>query len=131
MADDGYSQQLMRDNSLLPNFKVKVPQSSEQSHKTLLNYFKNALKLKSKAQVHLMGIQNPTDIFIPYPVVGRLKDIKSGLILYRIEPVDSVLSETSSEDIDEVSQQDDLTYEYREHYGLLGGDLDDDEDEEV
>ena len=77
-----------------------------------------------------MGIQNPTDIFIPYPVVGRLKDIKSGLILYRIEPVDSVMSETSSEDFDDVSQ-DDLTNEYKEHFGLLGGDLDDDEDEDV
>jgi hypothetical protein len=89
----------MRDYSLMPNFKILVPTDSHLTHKTIMNYFKNSLRLQTRSQVELRGIRTPTDIFKSVPVVGRLKDFKFQLILFKVDP-DPVSNDESSSDED-------------------------------
>lgn len=100
-AADYHSSKLMADKSLMPSFKISVPSNTNLTHKTILLYFRNSLRLKSCKQVELRGIRHSVDYFGHVPVLGRLRDLKLSQILYKISP-DTCLegTESSSEEED-------------------------------
>ena len=104
-AADYYTQKLMSSKAMISSFKFSLPSNTNITHKTLLLYFKNSLRLDSCKQVELQGIQHSLDYFSPVPVLGRLKDLKLNQILYKISPeVISDDTESYSEDEDEISE---------------------------
>ena len=84
---------MMTAKSLMPSFKINVPTDTHLTHKTILAYLKNSLQLKSSRQIELKGIRHSLDLFGTVPVVGRLKDLKLQLILYKVNQ-DAVMPET-------------------------------------
>lgn len=46
----------------------------------------------------MRGIKEPTDIFQNIPVLGRLRDLKLSLVLYRVEKESSCSSSSSEEE---------------------------------
>lgn len=46
-AADHHSSKLMSSKSLMPSFKINVPSNTNLTHKTILLYFKNSLRLSS------------------------------------------------------------------------------------
>jgi hypothetical protein len=53
-----------------------VPSNTNLTHKTIVLYFKNSLRLTSCKQVELRGIRHSLDYFGQVPVLGRLRDLK-------------------------------------------------------
>ena len=62
-AADYYSSKLMASKSLMPSFKISVPSNTNLTHKTILLYLRNSLRLTSCKQIELRGIRHSLDYF--------------------------------------------------------------------